>query len=1218
MKIAEYIFNAEVDTLPDFNSGFEYTYSDTNNDDGTITRIIESDTRPSGISFTSKTGLLRLNEIDMSNVTTAYAMFMNCSNLTYVKITNVSKCIELQGMFYNCTNLETIEGIEQWDTSHNISCAAMFSGCKKLRNLDISNLNMSNVQAMGAMFRNCSELTELDFSKWKTPNVQYVSGMFTSCTGLTKLDLSSFNTENFGESNQVVTMCSNLVELNLSNWILNGNNSTRLDNPANKLSVTYFFNKTNNINKLIMENTNYFTVDKIISVLPTKSSDSMGTIILSMEEDLDDILRNKASAKYWNIEYEKKEHIYTVISYVFDPSISDLLPSFNEEFVDYTYEDVQLHENTLRTIKSKQLPTKIKFGTNNLDSNQASSLISVSQCNAKELNDCANMFKNCVNLKYATILSLNNYKIKDIHSMFEGCINYASTVGSFFEQKIADARNLFKGCVTFLEADLRYIRIAKNTKIEGIFENCTSLNSIRSNSLVANNLIEELPNKTLHSYGKINLTDSGENIEHSEELTKKHWYADGINNLLDLFVVMGQSNAQGQSETYKEFNVPDYQAVTYEYLTDSVVQVKHPFGENINTLGDAYELGYYQLEGAVGCETGLPYGSLSPHFAAKYYEKTKRPILIEPCCCGASQVKEWLPGHAQGRYELTVEKVNKSVNAVTQRLGRQIAGKYLIWLQGESDGIYRTGTKNYKTRFLQLWNALKEDLGFEKCFIIRVAKFRPDKYNDKPIIEAQEQLALENDDIELVTRVTGYLEYPTQNPINPGIQDYYTEGYPYIDHYTWEGYRIVGETTGERVANYINHGFIPDLEPEPYIGEITSSSENLIMDYKFDNTVDSNFLPTFNENYEGTLRMIDVTEESITRRKVIATEIPSKISFNNSLALKEVLNINITNVVDAVSMFEGCKALTSIKFGNKPTPKLLSMERMFYDCQALLNIDFNGMTTENLEFLSATFSNCLALETLDIGDWDVRKVTSLAATFRYSSKLVNLDLSKWKIDNLLYASGTFRDCKALKHIDLSGVKAENLITADQLFYNCTGLISVDISAMKIPPSCACNFVFGLCSNLTTIDISNININSGTKKSNIFKSSPKIKHIGMLYCNEETCNTIKNEIANVKINTNIYIKDTKAEAYANNTYVNFINYKNKEVEILLPQQLTSTDKLYWDEDKKRYYIDINGNIIETGITKRLLFKIYNPNTIIYVKDSKVLPLNLSIKVPKKGE
>lgn len=1519
MKIAEYVFNTEIDTLPIFNADFKYTYSDTINEDGTTTRIIESNIRPTLIDFSFKTGLIRINELDTSKVTSCYAMFRSCTNLVYVKITNVTESRELQGMFMDCSNLETIEGMELWDTSKNESCAAMFSGCKKIKNINVSNFNMVKVQAIGAMFRSCYELTDIDLSKWQTPNVQYLAGVFTDCRALTKLDVSSFNTECFGQAGQFASLCTNLKEVNLSNWVLNEKNSIRLDSSSNSLVITYFFYKTNNVNKLIMENTDYFTVNKIIETLPTRTTSNPGLIILSMEEELDDALRTKASKKYWNIEYEQKPHEYVIAAYKFDATKANLIPSFNKEFTDYTYEDTQVQNYTQRIIKSTQLPTKIKFGTEDLSAKESSSLICLTQCATKELDDCANMFKNCNNLTDTLFYLFDNYKVKNFYSMYEGCSKFDMLVRFLCENEVEDVRNMFKGCSSLWNASLYDLKITENTLVEGIFKNCSSLRTLTNYPLSINCLAKELPQKSLYNYGEILFKDSSEGLNCSEDLTQRHWYADDVNNKVDLFVMMGQSNMEGQSETYKTFDVPDYQSCTHLFLKNEFSQVRHPFGENINVLGNPYELGYYQLEGCVGCETGLPYGSLSPHFASKYYETTKIPTLLTQCTCGATTVAEWLPGHKHGRYDLVVDKINKSVNAIESELSRNVRGKYLVWLQGESDGIYRTGTTKYKERFLQLWNKLKEDCGLEKCFIIRVAKFRPNKYNDKPIIEAQEQLALENDDIFMVTRITGYLEHPDENPENPTIQDGVTEGYPYVDHYTWEGYKLVGETAGERIGAYINTGIMPTLEDEPYVGEITSSSEMIITEYKFDNTIYENYIPQFNEGF--TYRCFDTVADNITTRKIIASSlptvirfgghytydeiedgttatpreqcllevksinmegvtdvtcmfcwcenltsipslsfsnvtsvysmfyrcksleyidmknydlsqvtnaenfvwncpnlklidatginlsnvenmftmfigsnslteirgyedwntqsatcmtslfyqcnkftdlnlsnwsvdnvtstwmmfkgcvglvnldlsnwnlsscnefsdmfdgcnslskviiknsdyttvnkiisvlptktesnpgtlildgldnvpeldkttanskhwniieykiveykfnsevlpifnegysydysdtqdengntirtitgvgIPTSITFANSTSLLEVLDIDISETEDCYTMFENCTSLTSVTLGNKPTPKLQSMERMFNKCSKLVNIDFGGLTTENLKFLSATFSDCTSLETLDIGNWNAEKIEALSATFRRCSKLKNLDLSKWNCKNLMYLSGTFANCSNLTQLDISKWDTRNVNTINQCFYGCSKLTSLDLNGWLIAQECDFAYAFGNCTSLSLLDISNFHI-IGTKTSKMFQSADKLEIIGMLYCDKDTCEKVRSLLSNIEnLQRNIYVYDTNASRYTSDIYVLFKKYNKQVIEIRLPQQLKVNDKLYWDESKNRYCINSDGQIIETNITNKIPIRLHNPYTKITTSNN-VEPANITIRIAKE--
>ena len=58
----------------------------------------------------------------------------------------------------------------------NMHC--MFSGCKSLINIDLSNFNTQNVTDMSYMFSGCSSLTNIDLSNFNTQNVTYMNEMF--------------------------------------------------------------------------------------------------------------------------------------------------------------------------------------------------------------------------------------------------------------------------------------------------------------------------------------------------------------------------------------------------------------------------------------------------------------------------------------------------------------------------------------------------------------------------------------------------------------------------------------------------------------------------------------------------------------------------------------------------------------------------------------------------------------------------------------------------------------------------------------------------------------------------------------------------------------------------------------------------------------------------------------------------------------------------------
>ena len=1052
--IVSYKYKGTSSLMPIFDETFDYRIEDTTDENGNTCRRILSDYIPTRISFQQKSNLLEVDYINSSRLNTAYGMFYSCTSLTYVNMPDVTYVTTMEGMFNGCRNLQRIEGIEKWNTARNSNWGSTFGNCRSLTNLDPRNFILTDAHAMGATFRGCISVPveNFDFKNWRTPNIQYLSGTFDGVTTIKELDLSTFNVSNVGNIQGFLGGCSGLERVDLSNWILtekhyNWQGDSDIWNPLN---VTAFFRGCSSLVDIKLLNTNRFTAFKLCGELPSRTVDMPSVIHITMEEDLDNELAELITSKGWTVDYEQRPSESMITSYYFNPEIGNMLPVFNDGF-EYTYEDsIGLNNYILRTIKSTILPTSMHFGINHVSQDDADSLINVVEINTSNIEDLSNMFKGCRSIELIPIGLVTSKAIK-LTSMFEGCCSLdLSYAYRWYTENVTDMSYMFKDCTSMTSIGIEELKISKKTNIKGMFEGCTALSSVRANPTVFDAIASVLPDRPFNEPGQLTFREGTDNSGSEEDLTcddellKHNWLTDR-NRHLDLFVMMGQSNMQGQSEIYKEFEVPMYQSCTYLYNKDELAQVKHPFGENIQTLGTIEELGYWQLEGAVGCDTGLPYGSLSPHFAASYFKETRTPTLMVQCARGATTMKDWLPGTTQQRFEIAVEKTQKSIAAV-EEIGRTIRGKYLVWLQGESDGAgTAVGSKKstYKTRFLQFWNAIKEQLGFEKCFIIRVHKFRDGySYNCFPIIDAQEELALENDDIELVTRVTGYLEYYNDNPEHYTIQHAY-QGLQIVanhDHYTWEGYKLVGDTAGSRVGQYINTGVMPELEPEPWPDNVTSSSEKIIADYRFNNTVYENYLPQFNSEF-ATYRVADSVAENIVTRKVISAESPTMIRFgvdcssddietgtsstNREQSLLEVRKVNMDNVNNVANMFCLCENLASIpalSFSN-----ISNVNSMFYKCNALTSIDARNYDLSQTINADNFMRDCVNLsEIIGYENWNVENMESMKSLFRNCTGLKNLTLSNWNLEQCTNIENAFENCNNLSMVIVNHSDCETI------------------------------------------------------------------------------------------------------------------------------------------------------------------------------------------------
>ena len=103
-----------------------------------------------------------------------------------------------KGTFYANENLAEVKIV---DKISPISTSGWFCLCTALTNLDLTNLDTSNVTNMSSMFCG-SNLTILDLSNLDTSNVTNMSSMFYG-SNLTTLDLSNLDTSNVINMNRM-------------------------------------------------------------------------------------------------------------------------------------------------------------------------------------------------------------------------------------------------------------------------------------------------------------------------------------------------------------------------------------------------------------------------------------------------------------------------------------------------------------------------------------------------------------------------------------------------------------------------------------------------------------------------------------------------------------------------------------------------------------------------------------------------------------------------------------------------------------------------------------------------------------------------------------------------------------------------------------------------------------------------------------------------------
>lgn len=257
---------------------------------------------------------------------------------------------------------------------------------------------------------------------------------------------------------------------------------------------------------------------------------------------------------------------------------------------------------------------------------------------------------------------------------------------------------------------------------------------------------------------------------------------------MDILIFIGQSNMQG-STGEKDIDLPVENAYEYKFLTDSLVPLCNPVGEDI---GD-----HVLLSSALGN------GSLLPSFCRKYISLTGKKAVAIHTAKGNSSIMEWQKGSK--RFDAMMLKIKNGIKKAEET--EKVDKIFIIWLQGESDALQFTGTQKYLEMLIQLKNDIKSVIKFDKFTIIRQGFFaeyadwinRPEskkRKSDKAIMKAFDTAPKKDKDFYILTKICTRLSRKKK----------YLNANEYGPHYNNKGMKIIGEKAGRKLAGYRKNG----------------------------------------------------------------------------------------------------------------------------------------------------------------------------------------------------------------------------------------------------------------------------------------------------------------------------------------------------------------------------------------------------------------------------
>ena len=153
-------------------------------------------------------------------ITTFKEMFSGCQRIKEVSIKDVETelVLETTSMFEGCSSLTGVK-FENTGIYNITSTAKMFQKCSSLNRIEIENFSTNNTKNMSKMFDGCSSLENKTFIEGlSTDSAEILDGMLSGCSKITSLDLSGFNTSNVKDMSGMFKGMTNLEQLEISSF----------------------------------------------------------------------------------------------------------------------------------------------------------------------------------------------------------------------------------------------------------------------------------------------------------------------------------------------------------------------------------------------------------------------------------------------------------------------------------------------------------------------------------------------------------------------------------------------------------------------------------------------------------------------------------------------------------------------------------------------------------------------------------------------------------------------------------------------------------------------------------------------------------------------------------------------------------------------------------------------------------------------------------------
>jgi len=1087
----------------------------------------------------SLTEIIGLENWDTGNVRFMGAMFLGCDKITTLPISNwdVSNIADVSSLFNGCKSLVSLD-ISRWSFSNKLeNICYMFRYCHSLTEISLNGFNTTNVKYVAAMFAGCKSITYLDCSSFILDKLEYNNGiqcdyLFNDMESLTNLNISQMDISNV-VSYETIFMTTKNLELISCNKIgtihkiiplipdrtgkehgillttagdkidkecmeLLAEKNWEITSEIGMLVADYIFDPEiypsllpfsgNYLNSCVIvdETIENYVVEETSEEVETLGIDEENYGIMTLEEPSS---RRVIRRKIYNVKEKKPSYLR------FGTGVWDIIDNRSDSLLEVKYLDIENCTYLYRLFGCCRNLIKVDgvVITNKTDNIQQTFhgcrnlvYLNTEGWDTSNVLITQGMFQNCDKLTSLDVSNWNTSKVTNTNFMFQYCQSLASLdLSNWDTGKVTTMRFMFKGCQSLTSLDLSNFDTSKVINMESMFNACYNLTildisnfTINADCVVGNmfdgipikylklddvpsliNIMDQLPTKTtvnkghVVTYNPARLTITNINL-----IKAKNWEAHSID---DCTVA-----AYGFDNTVHNDLMPLFNE---DYDTSALVISDHVHG------------GYFVHRDIMNFEgkrpTSIKFGGDEPD------ARTNALMQIGDInLTGITDYSEMF-------------KNCTNLNYLNICVGEKTPTNVSHMFEGCSNlelfdiyGMKYDGITSYEGMFA----------GCNKLCKIRVKDIQNEIF-----------MNILNDENNNFANV--------KELVSSHVHDLTEEERGVIEGLGWG---LKGMIAHYAYDSIIANDYLPvfndeftDFEVFDYLNERQGIMHR---------TIESNMLPTmmrFGTDNVFTYALLEVYDMD-TRELTTGENMFGYVFSVNKISC----DWKTEKMTSTRQMFTGCQKLTYVDVSGFNTGNVTDMNHMFHCCHSLTTLDVSNFDTSKVTDMHNMFYGCIGIKTIDVSGFDTSKVTDMCYMFHDCKSLTSLDVSNFDTSNVTNMKYMFANCRSLTSLDVSNFDTSKVTNMRNMFADCLIMASLDVSGFDTSKVTNMYAMFCGCDNISNIHLSNWDTSKVTDMISIFAYADNLKLLDMKNLDISNCTDGNiNKLIGVNGNIHLYVR-----------------------------------------------------------------------------------------------